>query len=136
MAAAPPENSGFSFLFSWGTLEWMLTGLAGAASAIAAWVWGLGIKIDRLIREHEELKRSVEGWGLKVVKQEADMNLLRDAVSEKYLENAIAREKLRTELIEKISALPTQAFIERIINSQTDRIDQLMQEARSARGGR
>lgn len=126
MAAVPPEGNGFNFVFSWGFVEWALTGIVGAGVSVAAWVWGLGVKIDRLIGENMKLKETIESLSLKVLKQEADMDLLAKAVAEKYMDNAIARERLKSELLERIAALPTQRFIEERLIQQTTRIDSLI----------
>lgn len=126
MASPPPENNGIGFVLSWGVVEWMITGIISAGSGVAIWVWGLGGRIDKLVLENERLHDTIERVELKTLKLEAELTLLKQQTEDRHLESAVAREKMRAELIERIAALPTGAFIENRLDAQTTRIDKLL----------
>ena len=115
MAAAPtpPNDSGFSFMLTWGVVEWALSGMLAAGAGVAAWVWHLGRRTDKL----EDL---IQFYQLKLTGVEDDLREARKRSEED-------RRELTKKFDELREALPDRQFILHQLNNLSMRLDGVME---------
>lgn len=114
MAAAPtpPNGTGFSFILTWSVIEYALSGMLAAGTAVAMWVWHLGRRTDKL----EDL---VEFYQLKLGEMEDDLRDMKKRSEED-------RKELTKKFDELREALPDRNFILHQLNNLSMRLDGVM----------
>jgi Tfp pilus assembly protein PilO len=106
----PPD--GIGFFVAWGVIEWALTGMATLGSIVAAWVWRLGSKTDKLEMEVDVLKQTLKEFEKKMAE---DTQRLGDKF-----------EQLTDKMDQLREQLPSRQFVESQINNLGQRIDNAM----------
>jgi hypothetical protein len=119
MEMAEPPSDGLNFFLPWGLLEWVVTGIVGAAATVALWVWRLGARVGAAQDALDEVAKDM-------VKLEAKFEKLEMTMAERLLEAERAREALKDELLARIADLPSRVFIESQMQQLTGRIDGLI----------
>lgn len=118
--AAPPPPEGVSFFVSWGVIDWLLTAIASAITAVIGWVWHLGGRIEALKVQLEESKQDRKAMreSIRALKVQAEEDT-------RQLEAKV--EKLADKLEEIREAIPSRTFIETQLNQLHGRIDRTME---------
>ena len=110
--ASPTDEPWYSFIFTWGFIEWTTSVLWATAIAVAGWAMQITKRMDKLTTDVEYLKVETKRVEDRLITSNNNSNH--------------SREELKSELLAKISDLPTRGFIEHQLTSLTNRIDRLM----------
>lgn len=124
------DGVGINVFLTEGMIEFALTGVVTAGIGVAGWVWTLGTRLARaeaaLESSREEFEMRMTSIKREMDSMESEISLNRRTTLEigKQLDAKIERSAQRLEEVK--DELPSRGFIESQLQSQTSRIDQLM----------